>query len=81
MNSSVVWMSEKPEGGGAEPLQAGALPSMEAKASCVSLLSVRVPVLLGLSRTSQAKPLDKGQTSHLQLPMLLEQFSPCHGSD
>lgn len=65
VNSNVLWWSEEPEGGGAESLQAGAFASSEAKAAHISLLSARVPVLLGLTRRSQSKPLDKGQTSCL----------------
>lgn len=35
-----------------------------------------VPVLLGLTRRSQTKPLHEGQASRLRLPVLLEQFPP-----
>lgn len=79
VNSNVLWWTEEPEGGGAEPLWAGAFVSRGTKAARISLSRARVPVLLGLIRISQTKPLDKGQTSCL--PVLLEQFPPRHGSD
>lgn len=64
-NPNVLPWSEEPEGGGAETLQAGAFASSEAKAAPISLSSARVPVLLGVTRRSQTKPLDKGQMSCL----------------
>lgn len=37
VNPNVLWWNEEPEGGGAEPLWAGAVVSTEAKAACISL--------------------------------------------